>query len=140
MRRPSGPRRQEGDRKSLPSQSSPRWRREEVVRTGEGSGTAGEGGLPSPAEPAPDTGSCSLAGGPPGQTPDALSPSAAPRSQPPARLSPPPVCRSPAESGAAWGGRETRQEWVRPENRICRRKRNKDVSALLRLNHYRCKN
>lgn len=99
MRRPGGLCRQEGDRKSLPSQSSPQWRREEVVGTGEGSGTARKGAALSPAEPAPDIESCSLTGGPPGQTPDALSPSAAPRSQPPALLSPPPVCQSPATRG-----------------------------------------
>lgn len=92
--RPDGLCRQEADRKSLPSLSSPQWK-QAVVRSGEGAGTAPEGAALSPAGADPGIGSYSLAGGPPGQTPGALSPSAAPRSQPPALPFPPPVCPSP---------------------------------------------
>lgn len=84
--------RQEGDRKSPPSQSSPQWRRE-VAGSEERAGNALR-----PAEPAPGTGSCSLAGGTPVQTPDALSPSAVRRSRPPAPPSPPQVRQFPVWS------------------------------------------
>jgi len=78
---------QEADRKSLPSQPSPQWR-PEVVRSEEGAAL-------SSAETGPGMGSYSLAGGSPGQTPDAPSASATQRSQPPALPSPPPVCPFP---------------------------------------------
>lgn len=94
MRRTDGPCRQEADRKSPPSQTSPR-RRPEVVRSGVGAGAGPEGAAPSCAGTGPGMRSYSSAGGPPGQTPDAPSPSAAQRSQPPARPSPPPGCPSP---------------------------------------------
>lgn len=96
MWRPDELCRQEADRKSLPSQPSPQWRRE-VVRSGELAGTGQEGAALSPVVAGPDTGSYSSAGGPPGQTPGAPSPSAAPRSRPPAQPSPPPVCLSPVD-------------------------------------------
>jgi len=95
--RPDGLCRQEADRKSLPSQSNPQWRRE-AVRSGEGAGTALGRAAPSPAEAGPGMRFYNLAGGPPGQTPGALSPSAALRSQPRAQPSPPPVCQSPVSS------------------------------------------
>lgn len=94
MWKPDGLCRQEADRKSLPSQPSPQWRRE-VVRSGTGAEPGLEAAAMSPAEAAPGMGSYSSAGGPPGQTLDAPFPSAAPRSQPPAPPSPPPVCPSP---------------------------------------------
>lgn len=97
--RPDGLCREEADRKCLPSQSSPQWR-QVVVGSAEGAGTEPEGAALSPAAAAaaaarPGRGSYSSAGGPPGQTPDAPSPSAAQRSQPPALPSPPPGCLSP---------------------------------------------
>ncbi len=95
MWRPDGLSRQEADRKCPPSQPSPQWR-QEVVRAGEGAGAGLEGAALSSAEAGPGMGSYSSAGGPPGQTPGAPSPSAAQRSQLPARLFPPPVCPSPA--------------------------------------------
>lgn len=94
MWRPHGLCRQEGDRKSPPSQPSPQWR-QEVVRSGEGAGTGLEGAALIPAEIGPGMGSYSSAGGRPRQTPGAPSPSAAQRSQLPALPSPPPVCPSP---------------------------------------------
>lgn len=96
MWRPDEKCRQEADRKSLPSQSSPQ-RRQKVARWGEGAGTGLEGAALSPPEAGPGIGFYSSAGGPPGQTPGDPSPSAAPRSQPPALLSPPPVCPSPVD-------------------------------------------
>lgn len=87
--------RQVADRKCPPSQPSPCWRL--VAWSGEGAGTGlGGAATTSPAGARPGTGSCSSAGGPPGQTPGAPSPSEARRSQLPALPSPPPVCLSPA--------------------------------------------
>lgn len=93
MWRPDELCRQEADRKCPPSQLSPQWR-QEAVRSGDGL----EGAALSSAEAAPGRRSYSLAGGPPRQTPGALSPSAAQRSQPPALPFPPPVCPSPVNS------------------------------------------
>lgn len=90
--------RQVADRKCPPSQPSPRWR--PLAWSGEGAGTGlGGAATTSPAGAAPGTGSCSWAGGPPGQTPGAPSPSEARRSQLPALPSPPPVCLSPVDGG-----------------------------------------
>lgn len=85
--------RPEADRKCPPSQPSPHWR--QLVRSGEGAGAGLEGAAPSSAGVGPGRGSYSSAGGPPGQTPSAPSPSAAQRSQLPALPSPPPVYPSP---------------------------------------------
>lgn len=93
MWKPDGLCRQEADRKSPLSQPSPHWR--QAVRSGEEAGTGPEGAVTSPAEGAPGKRFYSSAGGPPGQTPGAPSPSAAQRSQLPALPSPPPVCPSP---------------------------------------------
>lgn len=92
--RPGGLCRQEADRKSLPSQSSPQWR-QAVVRPGEAAGTALEAAVLSPAEAGPGMGSYSLPGEPPAQTPSALSPSVALRSLPPVLPLIPPVRLSP---------------------------------------------
>lgn len=93
MRKLDGMCRPEADRKSPPSQPSPY--QGQALRSGERAGAAPEGAVLSHAEFGPGIGSYSSAGGPPGQTPTAPSPSAAPRSQPPARPFPPPVCPSP---------------------------------------------
>lgn len=99
--------RQVADRKCPPSQPSPR--RRPPACSGEGAGTGlGGAARTSPAGAGPGTGSCSWAGGPPGQTPGAPSPSEARRSQLPAPPSPPPVCPSPA--GKQGGERSGRKE------------------------------
>lgn len=124
--RPDGLCRQEADRKSLPSQPSPRWR-PEVVRSREGAGAGAglEASAPSPAVMPQCTRSYRTAGGPPGQTPDAPSPSAAQRSQPPARPSPPPGCPSPV--GMNRERKKKEQEGKTKDGRggkkMCRRKR-----------------
>lgn len=93
--------RQVADRKCPPSQPSPRWR--SIAWSGEGAGTGVGGAVTrSPAGAGPGRGSCMWAGGLPGQTPSAPSPSEARRSRLPARPSPPPVCPSPV-------GRRTQQ-------------------------------
>lgn len=73
-----------------------------MVSSEEAAGTGLEGDALNPAEAGPDMGSYSLAGGPPGQTPGVLSPSAAQKSQPPALLSPPPVYLSPVSRYREW--------------------------------------
>lgn len=93
MWRPNELCRQEADRKSLPSQPNPQPTQEVASSAGGAAGLEGAG--PRPAETGPDTGSYSSADGPPGQTPGVPSPSAAPKSQPPALLSPPPERPSP---------------------------------------------
>lgn len=127
MWRPGGLRKQVAYRKSLPSQSSPQWK-QVAVRSGQGAGAAPAGAALNSAEAAPGMESCSWAGGPRGQTPDALSPSAAPRSPLPALLSLPPGCRSPV-SGYR-GGRKA------IENKMCegqnvQQKQLVDVSSKL---------